>query len=116
MNKRILLLPVSIIAFTPLIASAVVVADIVQTLLDILQLVIPFLSAVAIAFFVYGVIKYITAAGDVEKQKSAKGYILYGIIGLFVLVAFWALVTVLTSTFGLTERQSPIHPDARGLL
>jgi len=70
------------------------------------------LFSVAIAVFVYGIIKYIASAGDAQKEKEARGYIVYGLIGLFVLVAFWALVTVVTSTFGLEgESETTEYPE-----
>lgn len=69
---------------------------------------IPLLMTIAIAVFVYGVVKYIAAAGDTEKMKEAKGYIIYGILGLFVLVAFWGLITAVVYTFGLQNSNPPI--------
>lgn len=61
----------------------------------------PLLMTIAVAVFIYGVVKYIAAAGDTEKMREAKGYIIYGILGLFVLVAFWGLIAVIVYTFGL---------------
>jgi hypothetical protein len=112
MKKRITLIPVCLTAFMPLVAAAATVQDIVTVLSEIVGLVIPLLSVIAIAIFLYGVVKYITAGGDAEKEKQARGYLIYGLIGLFVLVAFWALVTVLTSTFGLEEGVAPVNPSA----
>jgi len=95
----------------PLMAAAVTVEEIISTLQAIVDVVIPLLSVVAIAVFIYGVVLYITASGDAEKEKAARRYLIAGLIGLFVLVAFWALVTVLTDTFGLSESTAPINPD-----
>ena len=78
---------------------------------NIVQFVISLLMTVAIAIFIYGVVLFIAAAGNEEKIKSAKGYIIYGILGLFVLVAFWGLVAVLSDTFGTVEESSPLQPD-----
>jgi len=75
---------------------------------NIVSYITPFLMALAIAVFVYGVVKFITAAGDTEKIKEAKDYIIYGILGLFVLVAFWGLVAILVHTFGLDTANSTI--------
>ena len=62
----------------------------------------------AIAVFVYGVVKFIAAAGDEQKIKDAKNYIVYGLLGLFVLVAFWGLVAILVTTFQLDASNPPI--------
>jgi len=87
------------------------VEGVVITLQSIVQTFVPFLMVVAIAIFVYGVVKFIAAAGNEEKIKSAKSYIIYGILGLFVLVAFWGLVAVLVDTFGISEESAPIKPS-----
>lgn len=97
-------------ALTPFVAFAADITSIITAIQGIVELFIPLLMTIAIALFLYGVVKYITAGGDPEKEKSARGYLIYGIIGLFVLVAFWGIVTVLTSTLGITEGTSPITP------
>jgi hypothetical protein len=51
--------------------------------------------------FLWGVIQYITAGADEEKRAGARNYMIYGIIGLFVLVSVWALVFWLGSILGL---------------
>lgn len=85
--------------------------DHIETMQDIVEVFIPFLMTVAVAIFLYGIVMFISAAGDTEKVKSAKGYILFGILGLFVLVAFWGLVWVLSETFDIDEESSPLMPD-----
>ena len=53
----------------------------------------------ATVIFLWGVIQYITAGGEEEKIKSGRTYMLWGIIALFVMVAVWGLVGVITATF-----------------
>ena len=106
---------IAFIAFLlfPLEALAATVQSVFLTLTDIVNIVSPVLMSVAVAVFLYGVVKYIIAAGDADKEKTARGYIIYGIIGLFVMVAFWGLVTVLSDTFGIDEGAQPITPDVQ---
>ena len=101
---------IAFIAFLlfPLEALAATVQSVFLTLTDIVNIVSPVLMSVAVAVFLYGVVKYIIAAGDADKEKTARGYIIYGIIGLFVMVAFWGLVTVLSDTFNLGGESSSI--------
>jgi hypothetical protein len=51
-------------------------------------------------YFVWGVVQYIIADGE-EGKKKGKNVIVYGIIGLAVIVSVWGLVNILTSTFHL---------------
>jgi len=108
---------VSLISTASLLSPLVVFAQSGATIEHVLTIakdifgnyLAPLLMTIAIAVFIYGVVKYIAAAGDTDKMKEAKGYIIYGILGLFVLVAFWGLIAVLVQTFGLDAANSPIE-------
>lgn len=67
---------------------------------QILNLVIPVLITLGVVYFVWGVISYVVA-GDDEAKKKGRDKIVYGIIGLAVIVAVWGLVKILTNTFGI---------------
>jgi fumarate reductase subunit D len=61
--------------------------------------VVPLMITLATVYFLWGVLSYIMAAGDEKKLTEARYYILYGLIGLFVIVAMWGLVSIITNTF-----------------
>jgi len=48
--------------------------------------------------FLVGVIKYVMSQGDETKLKAGRQYMLYGIIGLTVMVAVWGFVNVVIYT------------------
>jgi hypothetical protein len=60
---------------------------------------VPLLISIAVVFFIWQVFMY-TIAGDEEKKKAAKTQIVYGIVGIFVMVSIWGLVAILQATFG----------------
>jgi len=100
------------VALTPLVAAAAKsVLEIVEVIQDVVNIIVPLFMTVAVAVFLWGIIMYITAGGDAEKEKTARGYIIYGLIGLFVLVAFWGLIAVITTTFDVSEGVTPIAPQ-----
>ncbi len=78
------------------------VNTIIFDLREILDLIVPFLMMLAFAAVLWGIVKYIMAAGDEEKRKDAKGIIIYGVLGMFVLVAFWGIILIVTYTFGIS--------------
>ncbi len=55
--------------------------------------------AFATIIFAWGVFKYIRAEGD--DKTAGREFIIWGIVGLFVMVSFWGLVSVLQHTFVL---------------
>ncbi len=67
---------------------------------DLLNFIMPVLIAIAVVWFIWGVIQY-TISDDDEKKKKARGNIISGLIGLFVILAFWSLVSLIGNTLGL---------------
>ena len=59
------------------------------------------LFVVATLVFLWGVIRYVIAGGDEDKLKEGRQYIIYGLIGLAVMLAVWGIVNaVVTTLFG----------------
>lgn len=85
----------------PLMALAAKLNEIINTVRDLVNSIIPLFMVIAVAVFLWGIVKYITAAGDETKAKEARGYIIYGLIEVFVMVAFWGIIQVVASTFGI---------------
>lgn len=71
---------------------------------NILGIVIPVLITLAVVYFIWGVIQY-TVSTDEEAKKGARTKIIQGLIGLFVIVAFWGILSLITSTFGVGPEQ-----------
>ena len=75
--------------------------DLVELFLDILDDVIVLIVALAVVMFIWGVLKYITAGESEDKIREGRNYIIYGIIGIFVMVSVWGLVNILVNTLDL---------------
>ena len=73
----------------------------VQWAIDFLQgAVVPLLLALGLVYFLWGVVKYVTAGGNEDKMKEGRSLVVYGIIALFVMISVFGLVRILTNTFG----------------
>jgi hypothetical protein len=77
----------------------------------LLNRVIPILVTAAVIVFVYGIVLYIRNADNADKRKEGNMFILYGLIGLFVMVTMWALVAILANTFGQQNLLLPTLPQ-----
>ena len=66
----------------------------------------------ALVVFAWGVVKYLTAAGDAAKLKLARPFLWWGIIGLFVLASVWGLIKFIADELTITnpETQGTIQP------
>lgn len=99
-----------VLGAVPFLASAAVGVTAFSILARIAQLIafaMPILISLAVVYFIWGVIQY-TVSTDEEAKKGARGKIIQGLIGLFVIVAFWGIISLVTTTFGVgPEKLSP---------
>ncbi len=79
----------------------------VNKFITIIKYVVPLIFAIALVAFLWGVFQYFFSGA--EKKEEAKDFLLYGIIGLFIMVSVWGLVRILTGTF-LLENAQPTLP------
>lgn len=73
---------------------------IIEWFTDIGLSVIPFLGAVAFFVFVWGIARFIKSAGSEKEIKDSKNLIIWGVVGLFVLVTIWGIISFLKGEFG----------------
>lgn len=74
---------------------------------NLLGKIVPVLIAVAVVYFVWGVIQY-TISTDEETKKGARGKIINGLIGLFVILSFWGIIALVQNTSGIgAEKLNP---------
>jgi uncharacterized membrane protein len=76
-----------------------------------LGMAVPIVISLAVVWFIFNVFMY-AVAGDEEKKASAKKQMIWGIIGIFVMVSVWGLVNILQSTFNTKS----VGPDLRNQL
>jgi hypothetical protein len=90
----------------PVVASAQTITDIWSIfgfIKRILDAVLPLIIALAVVYFIWGIFRYVMA-GDDDAKAAAKDKIIYGIVGLFVMISVWGLVNILVRTFGISNQ------------
>ncbi len=101
----------SLVVIAPALASAQAITDVnslTYKLTNIGNTIIEILIAFAVLYIIFNVVKYIMAAEDPEKRKALGGAVLWGIVGLFVILSIWGLVNILSNTFR-TNTNAPIQ-------
>jgi len=97
--------------WTPMMAFAAnPLYNFITKLQQAVNLLIPLFMVLAVAVFLWGIVRYITASGDAEKEKAARGYIIYGLIGMFVLVALWGILALVGQMIGTTPGGTTVIP------
>ena len=58
--------------------------------------------AAGLLLFVWGIIEFLGGLSeDSEKKEDGKRHMLWGVIGMFIMVAALAIINLITNTFGL---------------
>jgi heme/copper-type cytochrome/quinol oxidase subunit 2 len=76
-------------------------------------ILVPLIFALAFLLFLFGVFKYFFSAGsNAEKNRTeGKQFIMYAIIGFFVMITIWGLVNIVVRTIpGLENQSRPCLP------
>ncbi len=75
---------------------------------DFLSALLPVLVSLGVVFFVWGVVQYVIADSEEAKTKG-KDRIIFGIIGLTVIISVWGLVEILRTTLGVEKAGAPVE-------
>lgn len=63
----------------------------------IIQPILTLLMAVAVAYFLYGVMKFVKDQSSEEAQEEGKKHMMWGIIGLAIMVSVWGILNFINS-------------------
>ena len=86
-----------------------------NNLLQTANILVTLLFVVALLVFAFGIIRFLLAAGDPNAVSSAKGYILWGVVGMAVLASLFGLILFLRNFFGISGDAGTIKvPDIVG--
>jgi len=57
--------------------------------------------AVALLVFVWGLVGFVGKAGDADALETAKKHVVYGLIGMFIMVSAFSIIRIVLNTFGI---------------
>lgn len=60
------------------------------------------MMAVALLMFLWGMYEYVLNADDEGARSTGKTHMLYGVIGLFVMISALGILKIAAGTFGIT--------------
>ncbi len=89
--------------FFPWLASAqTTVFTFITDMIGLLLLAMPALLGAAIAVFFWGVTKFIWHADDEKAVQEGKMYLVWGMVGIFVIIALWGIIGFIQTNLGLS--------------
>ncbi|PIR38243.1 MAG: hypothetical protein COV34_01350 [Candidatus Zambryskibacteria bacterium CG10_big_fil_rev_8_21_14_0_10_42_12] len=93
----------------PFIASAQLenIEDIVVSIGDIIDLLVPIVFALAILYFFWGLAQFILASGDETARAEGRQKMIWGIVAIAVMASIWGLVFFLQDAVGVSRVDAP---------
>lgn len=67
----------------------------------IINPLISFLFALAVLFFLYGVFEFIMNQDNEEKKTAGKSHMLWGIVGITIMLGVWSILNIILNTFNI---------------
>ena len=87
----------------------------ISQITSLINKVIPLLIGIAVLIFLWGVLKYVlSGSDDPEKRKEARGFMIWGIVAIFVMVSIWGLVGLLQNISGVSNEAVISMPKIPG--
>ena len=103
MNKKYLkFFLIYVVLVIPLMTFAATnqnLGNVVQVIIGYLNIALVLMMALSIVMFTFYVIRYFVMPN--EERKNANLYVMYSIIGFFVIFSFWGIVNIVQNSFGL---------------
>lgn len=111
MKNKIYNVKIGLLALITTIILPVIVNAEAKTLKDIAKLITEYLNiglmliiSLAVVVFVWNVFKYFFTEAD---RKEAGMYVLYSVIGFFIIFSFWGLVAIVRNSLQLEDQAPP---------
>ena len=69
----------------------------------IINPLITFLLALAVVYFLYGVFEFIANGTNDEKKTVGKSHMLWGVVGITIMMGVWFILGLILNTFDITN-------------
>lgn len=74
---------------------------VVDYVLDLVNTLTPILFIIAFLIFFWGLSKFILSSGNTADIEKGRNYMLWGILALFILITFRAIISLVAGDVGL---------------
>jgi uncharacterized membrane protein YidH (DUF202 family) len=93
------------IIFFPNIAYASLGSFVANLNRLIINPLIVLLFALAVAYFLYGLVEFLSNQDNEEKKTSSKSHMLYGVIGMAIMMGAFMIMDVILNTLNIPKSQ-----------
>lgn len=86
------------------------VSPLARNVLGALNIIVTIVFVIAVIVFGWGIVKLIVAAGDPGKIKEAKGFLVWGVVGIAILASIFGIIQFLQQYVGVIPGSGTIQP------
>lgn len=83
--------------------AAMDIVNMIDAVADFFGKLVPVFISIAVVVFMWGIVKFIAHADDTKAVEEGKMYMIWGLVGLFVIVTLWSIVGYFQNTLGLNS-------------
>ncbi len=95
--------------FTPKVAYASFDEFLGKVNSEIINPLIVFLFALAILFFLWGMLEFILNQQSEEAKTTGKSHMVWGIIGIAIMLGVWTILNIILNTLNISKNE--IDPE-----
>ena len=85
--------------------------SLINIFLGLINPLILVLAGLSLLMFFRGLLNFIVKSDDTRSRVEGKEVMKWGLIGLFVIVSIWGILTTFTTTFGFGQMGFPLLPE-----
>lgn len=89
--------------------------NIIDGTLTIVDILVPMVVTAGLIVFFWGVIKFISQADDPRAREQGKMLMIWGIIGLFVMVSIFGIIAIINNLFFIDQGGSGAAPGINNI-
>ncbi len=108
--KKIILTSLFFLIPTLVFAFPANLGDFIKLLLSLIDIIIPIMSGFIMIIFFYGTALFILAQGDIVKTQTGKSFMLWSVLGIFLLVSLWGIIQVMSNELDFGQIRRPTLP------
>jgi hypothetical protein len=74
--------------------------ELINMFIDLINAVIPVLAGLSLLVFFFGLVKFISQAGDAASHEVGKKLMIWGLIAIFIMVSYLSIIAMVYKDFG----------------
>ncbi|MEK7147878.1 MAG: hypothetical protein AAB758_01115 [Patescibacteria group bacterium] len=81
--------------------------DFIRIFIELINMILPVIMALTLLVFFRGLVSFIAKSGDSKSHSEGRNLMVWGLIGLFVMVSLFGILNFFFKDLGFTNPNNP---------